>query len=385
MSNQQKQYLRFPLYRRIEHWVMVTSFIILGFTGLIQKFNEATFSRYAFEVLGGIEPTRIIHRVAAVALVLVTIAHLGDFIYNWYVKRTRLSMLPEKQDAINAWKLLRFNLGLEKEAPKQGFYTFEEKFEYWALIWGTVLMAVTGFILWDPLLANTLLPASWIPAAKAAHGMEAVLAVLAVIIWHFYHVLIKHFNKSMYTGYMSQEEMEHYHPKALEETPVQPLDDTEFKRRKKMFGTVYGIVAVGMLAGLVFLVFSEDTALATRPPVEEFQDIEAYSPLEPSAVPDDTAPVEASDLGSTWDDGIGGFFEENCGMCHSSGIRTNGLNLTDYQAVLEGGDSGPAVRPGAGGISPVVLWAQRSDHPVQLDPEDLAAIRAWIDAGAPEN
>jgi hypothetical protein len=58
--------------------------------------------------------------------------------------------------------------------------------------------------------------------------------------------------------------------------------------------------------------------------------------------------------------------------------------MTSYQAVLEGGDSGPAVRPEAGGISPVVLWPQREDHPLQLDDEYLAAIREWIDAGAPE-
>jgi hypothetical protein len=287
---------------------------------------------------------------------------------------------------VNAWKLLRYNLGLEKEAPKQGFYTFEEKFEYWALIWGTVLMGITGFILWNPLLANRILPASWIPAAKAAHGMEAVLAVLAVIVWHFYHVLIKHFNKSMYTGYMSQEEMEHYHPVALEEPPIEPPapDDARFKRRLKNFGVVYSIVATAMLAALAFLVFSEQTALATRPPVEGIDDREAYSPLEPTPLPTIDDGVEAADLGASWNDGIGAFFDAECGMCHSSGIRTSELNLTSYQAAIEGGKSGPAIRPGAGGISPVVLWPQRADHPVQLDPEDLAAIQAWIDAGAPE-
>jgi cytochrome b subunit of formate dehydrogenase len=364
---------------------MVTSFFTLAFTGLIQKFNDTAFSRFAFEVLGGIEPTRIIHRVAASALVLVAIAHVGDFIYNWYVKRARLSMLPDKQDVINAWKLLRFNLGLEKEAPKQGFYTFEEKFEYWALIWGTVLMGVTGFILWDPILANKILPASWIPAGKAAHGMEAILAVLAVIIWHFYHVFIKHFNKSMYTGYMSQEEMEHYHAKALEEDPIRPLDENEFKRRKTLFIRVYTGIAAVLLAGFLFLALSEQTALATRPPVDEIQNIEAYAPLQSTELPTAVSEVEAADLGSSWDDGIGDFLAENCSMCHSSGIRTNGLNLTSYQAALEGGDSGPAVRPGAGGISPVMIWTQRADHPVQLTPAELAAIRAWIDAGAPEN
>ena len=110
MSNQEKKYLRFPLYRRVQHWVMVTSFITLGFTGLIQKFNEAAFSEFLIKTLGGVEPTRIIHRVSAIALALVTIAHLGDFLYNWYVKRSRLSMLP--------WQAFTTNTSFEPVSSK---------------------------------------------------------------------------------------------------------------------------------------------------------------------------------------------------------------------------------------------------------------------------
>ena len=328
-------------------------------------------------MLGGVEPTRIIHRISAIGLALVTIGHLGDFLYNWYVKRGRLLMLPDKDDLLNAWNLFLFNLGIKKESPKQGFFTFEEKFEYWALIWGTVLMGITGFILWNPILANKILPASWIPAAKAAHGLEAILAVAAVVVWHFYHVLIKHFNKSMYTGYMSQEEMEHFHPKTLEEPAEEPLDTNtpQFKRRKKVFGVVYSVLAVGMLAGLAFLVFTEDTALATRPPVDDIANIEAYAPLAPTAFPTIDSPVEPADLGTSWNDGFGEYFTETCGMCHNAGRGVGNLDMTSYQGLLEGGYSGPAVRPGAGGISPAFLWPQREDHLVQLDAEFVAAIR----------
>ena len=248
-------------------------------------------------------------------------------------------------------------------------------------------MGITGFILWNPILANKILPASWIPAAKAAHGLEAILAVAAVAVWHSYHVLIKHFNKSMYTGYMSQEEMEHFHPKALEEPVEEPVDTSspQFKRRKKVFGVVYSVLAVGMLAGLAFLVFTEDTALATRPPVEDIENIEAYSPLAPTPFPTAASSIEAADLGTSWNGGIGEYLTETCGMCHNTGRGVGGLDMTTYQGVLEGGDSGPAVRPGTGGISPAVIWPQREDHLVQLDAEFVAAIREWIDAGAPEN
>ena len=386
MSNQQeKQYLRFSLFRRWQHWINTVSFLTLGFTGLIQKFNQAPISLFFLERLGGIEAVRIIHRVSAVVLALITIVHIGDAFYSWYVKRKPLSMLPGKEDVTNAWGLLLYNLGIRKDKPKQGFYTFEEKFEYWALIWGTVLMGITGFILWNPVLANRVLPGAWIPAAKAAHGLEAVLAVLAILIWHMYHVFIKHFNKSMYTGYMSHEEMEHHHPKTLEEPEYEApaKDDPRYQNRKKAFFRVYGIVAVVMLAGLIWLVTAETTALATRPPVDDLVDIEAFAPIAPTEIPD-YIPDEVADLGETWDDGIGEFLG-SCSLCHTPENGAGGLNMSSYESALQGGNSGPAIRPGASGVSPIVIWTQREDHPIQLRPAELSAIRLWIDNGAPEN
>jgi len=384
MSNQEKKYLRFSLFRRFQHWVNSVSFITLGFTGLIQKFNQAPISLFFLEQLGGIEVVRIIHRVSAVTLALITIVHLGDALYTWYVNRKPLSMLPGKEDVTNAWGLFLFNLGIRKEQPKQGFYTFEEKFEYWALIWGTVLMGATGFILWNPVLANKILPGAWIPAAKAAHGLEAVLAVLAILIWHMYHVFIKHFNKSMYDGYMSQEEMEHYHPKTLEEPEYTPpaKEDARYQKRRRNFFAVYGVTAVVMLVGLLWLVTAEDTAIAIRPPINDLQDLVAYAPLASTEIPEFDL-GEVADLGETWHEGIGAFLSERCALCHKAEGGLGGLNLTTYEGALAGGTSGPAIKPGASGVSPLVIWPQREDHPVQLEAGQIAALRIWIDSGAP--
>jgi len=383
MSKQEQKFLRFSGFRRFQHWINTISFLTLGFTGLIQKYNQAPISLFFLDQLGGVETVRIIHRVSAVILVLITIVHFGDAFYSWYVKRKPLSMLPGKEDLTNAWGLLLYNLGIRKDKPKQGFYTFEEKFEYWALIWGTVLMTATGFILWNPVLANQILPGAWIPAAKAAHGLEAVLAVLAILIWHMYHVFIKHFNKSMYTGFMSQEEMEHHHPKTLEEPPYRPpaKDDQRYQERKRTFFTVYGIVAVLLLVALVWLVTVETTALATRPPVDDLKDLVAYAPLQATKIPE-YSPDAVADLGDTWYDGIGTFINDSCGFCHKAEGGLGELNLTTYEGALAGGLSGPAVKPGASGVSPLIIWPQREDHPVQLDQDQLAALRIWIDNGA---
>lgn len=381
-AQQQEKYLRFPLSRRIEHWINGTAFITLALTGLPQKFFESPLSLGLINGLGGIETVRIIHRVAAVVLALVAIWHFGFNIYVWYVQRKNPSMLPNTQDAFNAWKTLKYNLGLEKDRPQQGFYTFEEKMEYWALIWGTLVMVITGFFLWNPITAARLFPGEWIPAAKAAHGGEALLAVLAIIVWHLYHVFVRTFNKSMYTGYMSREEMEHEHPLALhEEAPARP-EAAVLQQRKRRFWIGYGIAATIWLVGVVWFVTSEQTATATIPePVE----LEAFSPLTPTPFPaPGEIPEAALRYGTTWEDNIGSIIVSKCGECHNPRNGENNLDLSTYDGALAGGDSGPAVIPGAPGISIVLLWPTFEDHPGKLSLIEAAAIQEWIRNGAPE-
>ena len=111
---------------------------------------------------------------------------------------------------------IAFNLGLRKEHPHLPRYNFGEKAEYLAVVWGTIVMAITGFMMWNPITTTRFLPGSVIPAARAAHGAEAVLAVLSIIIWHMYNVHIKRFNKSMWTGKLSREAMEEEHAEELD-------------------------------------------------------------------------------------------------------------------------------------------------------------------------
>ncbi|MFN3414162.1 MAG: cytochrome b/b6 domain-containing protein, partial [Thermoanaerobaculum sp.] len=168
-------------------------------------------------LLGGIEGVRVIHRVAAVVLMLEVVYHLGAVGYRLFVQRSRLNMLPTVDDVRAAIGTFLYNLGLRQTRPQQGRYTAEEKLEYWAFVWGTVIMVITGFMMWNPIATTRFLPGEAIPAAKAAHGNEALLAVLAVIIWHVYHVHLRRFNKSMFTGTLTEEEMLEEHPLELEE------------------------------------------------------------------------------------------------------------------------------------------------------------------------
>jgi len=178
-------------------------------------------------------------------------------------------MLPRLQDAWDALTAFKYNVGLSKIRPHMDRYTFEEKAEYWALLWGTVVMVATGFILWNPIAATALLPGQFIPAARAAHGGEAVLAVLSIIVWHIYGVHIRQFNKSMFTGRMSEKEMLHEHPAELEKIraglPYGEQSAEVLKRRSRVFLPVAALVAVLLLAALYWFVTFEQTAIETLP------------------------------------------------------------------------------------------------------------------------
>lgn len=388
VSNQpdKERYLRFPLSRRIEHWVTAISFIILAVTGLPQKYQSAFLSENLIAWMGGVDTVRRIHRVAAVVLALAALYHLGTLIYHWYVRRGRLSMLLSKDDAVNAWQSLRYNLGLEGERPKQGFYTFEEKAEYWALIWGTVIMIITGFFLWNPITAARYLPGELIPAAKAAHGGEALLAALAIVLWHLYHVLVRHFNKSMFTGYLSAEEMHEEHPLALHQPPPPKPAPDVMRRRRSRFLIGYGVLATLWLVGWVWFVTSEQTASANPSEIPDIQRIEPFSPLTPTPLPTaELADIERLQrIGTTWDDGLGALLANRCGDCHNPRTGEANLDLTTYQGALQGGDSGPAVVPNSPGSSLALIFPRRAEHPQPLAASELDALRLWIQNGAPE-
>jgi len=259
--SEQRRYLRFSLSYRIEHMVLIISFGLLGLTGLVQKYATVALAEWLIAAMGGIESVRIVHRVASIVMMLQTVYHIGNVGYKVFVLRVRMSMLPGVRDVHNGIGAVLYNLGISKEKPQEGRYTFAEKMEYWAVIWGTIVMGVTGFMLWNPIAAARFLPGEFIPAAKAAHGGEALLAVLAIIVWHLYHVHIRHLNRSIFTGYITEEEMLDEHPAELQEIRVgiaqAPVDEEAIARRRPVFFVVYGLFAAAMLVGIYFYVGME--------------------------------------------------------------------------------------------------------------------------------
>lgn len=216
MSAKTVYYERFPLSRRIEHILLLSTFILLAATGLPQKYPFSPLSVFVTQTLGGIENLYKIHHVCTVIVMFAVTYHLLTIAYQVFVLRSKWSMMLYPQDMKDGLQALLYNLGFAKSPPKMGRYTFEEKFEYWAFVWGYTVMAVSGFIMWNPVVSFKYLPGEFYPAARAAHGGEAALAVLAILVWHMYHVRIKRVNNAMFTGKLSEAAMEEDHPLELE-------------------------------------------------------------------------------------------------------------------------------------------------------------------------
>ena len=276
----EKQYPRFRTMARIEHAILMVSFTILAVTGLPQKYAVQNWAQWMIDIMGGIEFVRIIHRWSAVLLVVGSIYHLFTSAYRLFVKRERMRMLPVKQDLQDLIQTVKHNLGLTDIAPRMPKFNFGEKVEYWAVVWGTAIMAITGFMLWNPIASTKILPGEFIPAAKAAHGGEALLAVLSIIIWHMYNVHIKHFNPSMFTGKLPHHQMEEEHALELErlESGGEPWPELSLpvrKRRQRIFFIVSVVIGGLLLVVLIWAFTFEETAIQTVPRITR----EVFVPL----------------------------------------------------------------------------------------------------------
>ncbi len=208
--------VRFTLGQRIEHLVLLLSFTTLGITGLSQSFYTSPVGSFILSLLGGIDSTRQVHHVAAFIFGIQSLYHVAVFIDEAFVHRRISKMFPAWSDLTDAIQMIKFNLGLSVHHPRFDRYNFEEKAEYWALVWGTIAMGATGIMQWFPAQLTAILPAGWIiPVGRALHRWEAILAVLAILTWHFYHTIIKTLNLSIFSGNMTIEQMEEEHPLEL--------------------------------------------------------------------------------------------------------------------------------------------------------------------------
>jgi formate dehydrogenase subunit gamma len=211
--------VRFNLQQRIEHFITMVVFALLCLTGLPQKFYQAGWAHTIVDVFGGVDNLRWTHRIAGMLLALSTVVHFTNAILLMLGKRTYFSMVPTRKDFEDVVQQLKYYLGMTEKHPMYDRYTYKEKFEYWGLVIGNVIMVLTGFILFFPVQAANVVPGQIIPAAKVAHSNEGLMAFFVITIWHIFNAHLNPdvfpFDASIFTGKVSRERYVHEHPLEL--------------------------------------------------------------------------------------------------------------------------------------------------------------------------
>lgn len=214
-----KKIRRFSSYRILEHWGIILTTMILFATGLCQRFWHLEVSQWFILKLGGIDNVRLVHRYTGLLfsfelLMNVLVGMMGVIRGKW-----QPTMFVTKKDYEDAIHNIKYYFGFENQLAKCDRYDYMEKFEYWTILIGGILMFMTGIILWAPTFVTRILPGEIIPAAKALHSNEAMLIFLINAVWHIYNSIFSPeafpLDTSIFTGYISRERMIREHPLEL--------------------------------------------------------------------------------------------------------------------------------------------------------------------------
>jgi cytochrome b subunit of formate dehydrogenase len=217
----------------LQHAVLLVSFTLLVLTGFALRYSEEAFFRLLFGWDGGASARGTIHRVSACVFLAGVVWHV---IYLWSGEGRKFlaDMRPGLRDVREARQAVLMNLGRSHEHPHFGRFGFPEKAEYWALVWGTVVMAATGFLLWFDSFTVRVFSGVFHDVVRVVHLYEAWLAALAILVWHFYSVILKPGvypgNPAWLTGKMPREMYEEEHPgdvDALAEPAAAPAPEPE--------------------------------------------------------------------------------------------------------------------------------------------------------------
>ncbi len=223
-----KQFVRFPAFYRRLHVIVIISFFGLAITGMMVKFSYTNWAQFLANLLGGTETARWIHRVCALATFGYMGLHLWDVARRYRRSDKSLSqflfgpdtILPKWSDAREMWQTLMWFFGRGPQ-PRYGRWTYWEKFDYFAVFWGVMIIGSSGLCLWFPELFTRVIPGWWVNVATIVHSDEALLATGFIFTIHFFNT---HFRPEkfpmdtvVFTGRMRLAELKHDKPRWYEE------------------------------------------------------------------------------------------------------------------------------------------------------------------------
>jgi formate dehydrogenase gamma subunit len=220
--------VRMSLSQRLQHFTLAFSFIVLAVTGFALKWPDSWIGK----LMGSSEAFRSwSHRVAGVVLLVVGAYHIYYVLAHKEGRKLVKDLMPVPKDLKDVTDNARYLTGLSAEKPKIARFGYAEKMEYWAVVWGTIIMGVTGLMIWFKIDVTRFLPRWAVDVATTIHYYEAILACLAIIVWHFYHVIfdpdVYPLNWACWNGKVSKHWQEEEHP--LEAHPPEQEPAAESK------------------------------------------------------------------------------------------------------------------------------------------------------------
>jgi cytochrome b subunit of formate dehydrogenase len=206
--NRGKQVVRMRADELWQHTLLMISFTVLAITGFAFHYSGSWWADWLFGWPGGFQFRGIVHRIASVIFVLTAVWHLV-YLCRRRGRQFMRDIFPTTRDFVQFYETMAFDLRLRKQRPRFGRFNYVEKAEYWALVWGTVVMIMTGFGLWFGHITQWLFDIGALGVMLVVHFYEAILASLAILIWHFYSTIFSPTvypnNPSWYTGKMPLE------------------------------------------------------------------------------------------------------------------------------------------------------------------------------------
>lgn len=177
---------RFTAVQKLFHGLLMISFLVQSLTGMARMYVETSFGRSLGNVFGGYESCLAVHRFTGLFMIALSLCHL---MYALYVVRAKNaspedSLVPGRRDAQDAFRHILWMLG-GKEHPSLERWSYWEKFDYWAVFWGMIILGGTGMLLYSPLATSRILEGWTLNVAIWVHRIEALLAMLHVFIIHF--------------------------------------------------------------------------------------------------------------------------------------------------------------------------------------------------------
>ncbi len=222
----QRMRRRFDGWQIAQHAMLVVSFAVLVVSGFMLAYPDTWWGRLMVDLGVSEEIRRWTHRWAAIVMIVASLIHVWWMLGTSYGRQELKRIAPSLRDVREVIQNMKYHLGTSDRPAAFAKYDYPAKAEYWALVWGTVIMAITGLMLWFPVFTTSFLPGWSLKVAEVIHLFEAWLATLAIVIFHFFYVFghpeVYPLNFSMFHGGMREDHAKHHHPGWQEDEDSEP-------------------------------------------------------------------------------------------------------------------------------------------------------------------